>query len=160
MKYKVKPDNWVSFYLNQNKNIIDKDNIDDRVISVESRVIAVAIDLDEYVVDMFVEPIQEVKSTDFCWNRCHSDQLRQRAKVGISKGRILVSDDLDIYDNKLVINLKPNHITGLRVKLSPDKDFCKCESCENIVHMAAPNQPDGKTFICYSCRQNPIRKFY
>lgn len=38
-------------------------------------------------------------------------------------------------------------------------DSCSCQVCKTPHYMAAPNQTDG-TFICYSCRENPLRAYY
>lgn len=36
----------------------------------------------------------------------------------------------------------------------------KCDGCREHYPYAIPNQPDMKTLVCYSCRENPIRRYY
>lgn len=159
MKFKIKPNDFVSFYVNSSKLIIEKDSADKLSAPVESRVIAVATDVYGNASDMFLEPINAVDPSDYFWNTCESAHLKQRSKT-VTNGKILLSDDIDKYEGVRVLRVQHYHIVSVRTKIDSVTDFCKCDSCENIVHMAAPNQPDGKTFICYSCRQNPIRKYY
>lgn len=158
MKFKINPNDFVSFYVNNNL-VVERDNANKPLVSVESVAIAVSSDLEGNATDMFLEPIKAVSPTDFFWSTCDSTRLKQRAKT-ITNGKILLSDNIDKYEGQQVLHLKPYHVVSVRIKINSVTDFCKCDSCENIVHMAAPNQPDGKTFICYSCRENPIRKYY
>lgn len=38
-------------------------------------------------------------------------------------------------------------------------DFCTCKVCRTPIQYAEPNQPDN-TFICFSCKTNPMRAYY
>jgi hypothetical protein len=42
----------------------------------------------------------------------------------------------------------------IRDPSQPDGMFCRL--CGTFYHMAIPNRPDGKTLVCYSCRQGYI----
>lgn len=61
------------------------------------------------------------------------------------------------YDKKFVRFLDRIKINAL-IKAGPDG--CNCKVCKEFYDMAVPNQPDGKTLICWSCRQNPMRAYY
>jgi hypothetical protein len=39
-------------------------------------------------------------------------------------------------------------------KISQRMDGMCCDRCQDFMPMAGPNQEDGKTFICWSCRAN------
>lgn len=74
--------------------------------------------------------------------------------------------DLDTYKTLYVFNSADWSIKLININssnISPsikrENDFATCNSCDDRVYMAGPNQPDG-SFICYSCRSNPIRIFY
>jgi hypothetical protein len=45
------------------------------------------------------------------------------------------------------------------IKATPKAEIkvgCYCELCKDYAAYASPNRPDGKTFICYSCRSGWI----
>ena len=41
----------------------------------------------------------------------------------------------------------------------PATDGCNCLVCGQFAAMACANQADGQ-FICYSCREQPLRRYY
>jgi hypothetical protein len=47
-------------------------------------------------------------------------------------------------------------VEALIAKSEPQDGMC-CGHCQDHVLMAAANQPDGKTFICWACRNNRWR---
>jgi len=47
--------------------------------------------------------------------------------------------------------------TTLTAKTLAYPNGMKCSNCGEVAHMAEPNQADGVTFICYSCRANRWR---
>lgn len=61
------------------------------------------------------------------------------------------------YDGKFARWLDRTKICNI-VKSGPDG--CPCKVCKEFYDMAVPNQPDGQTLICWSCRQNPMRAYY
>lgn len=44
---------------------------------------------------------------------------------------------------------------GMVASISREMDGMCCSRCQDFILMAQPNQKDGKTFICWSCRDNP-----
>jgi hypothetical protein len=49
------------------------------------------------------------------------------------------------------------YITESMIRGIAKQDGMSCGHCGDFSVMAGPNQVDGKTFICYACRQNPYR---
>jgi hypothetical protein len=49
------------------------------------------------------------------------------------------------------------YITENMVISVSKQDGISCSRCKDFFRMAAPNQPDGKTMICWGCRDNPYR---
>lgn len=59
-------------------------------------------------------------------------------------------------ENFKLISIKES---GFVTQVNRANDFTSCKRCREPVYMAGPNQSDG-SFICYSCRENPIRIYY
>lgn len=55
------------------------------------------------------------------------------------------------------LNEQVIYITESMIRGICKQDGMNCLHCQDFVTMAAPNQVDEKTFICYACRQNPYR---
>ena len=56
------------------------------------------------------------------------------------------------YIGEFGISLRKNNI----IRISHRSDGMWCANCEEFYNKVEPNQKD-RTFICYSCRQNPYR---
>jgi hypothetical protein len=56
------------------------------------------------------------------------------------------------FANEQVIYITANLVADI----SKTDGMC-CQHCGDFVMMAEPNQLDGKSFWCWSCRQNPWR---
>jgi hypothetical protein len=54
-------------------------------------------------------------------------------------------------------NEKIIYITDNLVHKTRKSDGMCCMHCKDFTLMAEANQPDGTTFICWSCRDNPWR---
>lgn len=72
--------------------------------------------------------------------------------------------DFDKYhgQNILWATVSTNKVTSVAskpAKVIRKNDFCNCKSCKETVLMAEPNQSDG-TFVCWSCRNYPMRNYY
>ena len=71
--------------------------------------------------------------------------------LGCNRGRWLISSE-----EVEIIGPNPSHSVAVpRPSVNGvDGEFCKL--CRNFAPMATVNRPDGKSFICYNCRQNWI----
>lgn len=58
------------------------------------------------------------------------------------------------YDYSVIKHIPAGEIYRPRLETEP----LTCKNCNDIVPMAAANQPDGVTFICYQCRQDPYSR--
>ncbi len=45
----------------------------------------------------------------------------------------------------------------LRNPMPADNAGAACARCDEFNDYAQPNQPDGKTFLCFQCRKDPFR---
>jgi hypothetical protein len=45
--------------------------------------------------------------------------------------------------------------TNLVYRVNNILDGMICCKCQEFYPMSGPNQPDGETLLCYSCKQNP-----
>lgn len=63
----------------------------------------------------------------------------------------LVIDDFDSYP----YNTWVHHTREAAMAIHKGGMKCAGRHCGTFNEYAAPNQPDGKTFLCYSCREKP-----
>lgn len=68
----------------------------------------------------------------------------------------LIRDDIERFIDRHVIwfdasNLEPG---------KPPIDGCSCVDCGMFSPMSKPNDHEGKTFTCFSCRTNMLRRYY
>lgn len=84
--------------------------------------------------------------------------LQNKYLAQSKKGTIIWTDEFS--SNKKVYWFRDHQIVSTYVApIKPENDFCVCKSCHEPIYMAGPNQEDG-SFICYPCRDNPIRIYY
>lgn len=69
--------------------------------------------------------------------------------------------NLEQYMSRLSWWFHPSHIAVVETSIAAKKtiDGCSCKVCGNFCMMSEPNETDG-TFTCYSCRAQPLRRYY
>lgn len=92
--------------------------------------------------------------------RCGVFYILSAAVNYVDPNILIINEGIESYYNKFASWVFIKDICSVRPGIKIYKnDFCSCKVCKTPHYMSAPNQKDG-TFICYSCRDNPMRAYY